>query len=50
MKRPNDIDETASRANDMKTPEEREAEDRGGPPTGGKDGLRGDKQRRPGRG
>lgn len=31
MKRPSDIDETASRANDMKSPEEREAEARGRP-------------------
>ncbi len=31
MKRPSDIDETASRANDMKTPVERAAEAPGSP-------------------
>lgn len=37
MSRPNDIDETASRANDEKTPEERRAGNRGGLVSDGKD-------------
>jgi hypothetical protein len=49
MKRPNDIDETASRANDWKRPEERE-EDRNRPGTDGQDAnvSAGGKRRRPG--
>lgn len=37
MARPNDIDETASRANDAKTEEERRRGNRGGLVTDGKD-------------
>ena len=37
MNRPSDIDETASRANDEKTPEERRRGNRGGLVTDGKD-------------
>lgn len=37
MPRPNDIDETASRANDQKTPEERARGNRGGRASDGKD-------------
>ena len=37
MTRPNDIDETASRANDEKTPEERRSGNRGGLVSDGKD-------------
>jgi hypothetical protein len=49
--RPSDIDETASRANDEKTHEEREAGNRGGLVTDGKDGdiPAGGKRRGPGR-
>lgn len=39
MTRPNDIDETASRANDEKTPEERKSGNRGGLITDGKDDV-----------
>lgn len=38
MDRPSDIDETASRANDAKTAEERQRGNRGGQVTDGKDG------------
>ena len=37
MTKPNDIDETASRANDEKTPEERRSGNRGGLVSDGKD-------------
>lgn len=51
MTRPNDIDETASRANDEKTAEERQRGNRGGRVTDGKDGdvPAGGKRRGPGR-
>lgn len=51
MNRPSDIDETASRANDEKTPEERRRGNRGGLVTDGKDAdvPAGGKRRGPGR-
>lgn len=51
MKRPSDIDEAASRANDEKSPEERRRGNRGGLASDGKDGdvPAGGKRRGPGR-
>jgi len=51
MKTPTDLDETASRANDEKTPAQRRSGNRGGLASDGKDGdiPAGGKRRGPGR-